>query len=102
PTSPPNPDTPSLHDALPISKEPDMPADLLLYNAKVATNGIPSFVEAVAVEGDKIVATGTNDEILRLRGPRTTVIDVQGRTVIPGDRKSTRLNSSHQIISYAV
>src|SRR5258708_20612565 len=40
--------------------------------------------------------------------PMKTSIDVAGQTLsatlrrLPGDRKSTRLNSSHQIISYAV
>ena len=45
-------------------------AETILYNAKVATNGAPSFVEAVAITGAQITAVGTNDEILRLRGPR--------------------------------
>ncbi|HYT88120.1 MAG TPA: amidohydrolase [Gemmataceae bacterium] len=66
-----------------------MPADIVLYNAKVATNSVPSFVEAVAIAGGKILATGANDEILRQRGPATIVIDAGGRTVIPG------LNDSH-------
>ena len=66
-----------------------MPADVILHNAKIATNRVPSFVEAVAIEGGKIVAVGTSDEILRQRGPATLVIDAGGRTVIPG------LNDSH-------
>src|SRR5713226_1639362 len=61
----------------------------ILHNAKIATNGVPSFVEAIAMEGGKIVATGRNEEILRLRGPATQVIDGKGRAVIPG------LNDSH-------
>ena len=66
-----------------------MPADTILHNARIATNGTPSVVEALATEGGKITATGSNDEILRLRGPATQVIDARGRTVIPG------LNDSH-------
>jgi len=66
-----------------------MSADSILHNAKIATNGVPSFVEALAIEDGKISATGTNDEILRHRGSTTKVIDVKGRTVIPG------LNDSH-------
>src|SRR5713101_7459294 len=66
-----------------------MPADLILYNAKIATNGNPSLVEAIAVEEGKITALGTNDEIIRLRGAKTRVIDGNRRTVIPG------LNDSH-------
>jgi len=42
-------------------------AELILHNAKVATNGVPSFVEAIAIAAGKIVAAGKDDEILRLR-----------------------------------
>jgi predicted amidohydrolase YtcJ len=66
-----------------------MTANLILHNAKIATNRVPSFVDAVAIAGNKILATGTNDAILRLRGPSTRVIDLERRTVIPG------LNDSH-------
>jgi predicted amidohydrolase YtcJ len=64
-------------------------ADLILHNAKIATNGVPSFVEAMAVTAGKIAAVGNNDEVLRLRGPQTGLIDGRRRTVIPG------LNDSH-------
>jgi predicted amidohydrolase YtcJ len=63
--------------------------DTIVHNAKIATNGTPAFVEAVAVEDGKILACGTDGEILRLRGPSTNVIDANGRTVVPG------LNDSH-------
>ena len=66
-----------------------MPADVVLHNAKIATNRVPFSVEAVAIEDGKIIAAGGNDEVLRRRGPATLVIDVKGRTVIPG------LNDSH-------
>src|SRR5712664_1583455 len=66
-----------------------MAADTILYNARIATNGVPSFVEAVAVSDGKIVAIGSDREIFRLRGPNTRIIDGNGRTVIPG------LNDSH-------
>jgi predicted amidohydrolase YtcJ len=66
-----------------------MPADLVLHNAKIATHSVPSFVEAIAIKEGKISLAGTNDEILRLGGPTTKVIDGKGHTVIPG------LNDSH-------
>jgi hypothetical protein len=66
-----------------------VPAEVILHNAKIATNGVPSFVEAVAIEGEKILVTGTSAEVFRHRGPSTLVIDARGRTVIPG------LNDSH-------
>src|SRR5438128_11132191 len=58
-------------------------------SSKIATNGVPSFVEAMAIADGKILATGKNDDVLRERGPATQVIDARGRTVIPG------LNDSH-------
>src|SRR5271156_4832293 len=66
-----------------------MPADTILHNARIATNGTPSVVEALAIEGGKIRATGSNEEILRAHGPATQMIDARGRTIIPG------LNDSH-------
>src|ERR1700740_3261292 len=66
-----------------------MPVDTILHNAKIKTNGVPSFVEAIAITGGKISAVGKDDEILRLRDPGTQVIDAKRRTVIPG------LNDSH-------
>jgi len=66
-----------------------MPADTILYNARIATNGVPSFVQAVAITDGKIVASGSDREIFRLRGPLTGLINANGRTVIPG------LNDSH-------
>jgi predicted amidohydrolase YtcJ len=66
-----------------------MQPDSIVHNAKIATNGVPSFVEAVAIKDGKISAVGRSDEILRQRGPATNVIDCGGRTVIPG------LNDSH-------
>ena len=65
-----------------------MSAELILHNAKIATNGVTSFVEAIAITAGKIAAVG-NDEIVRLRGPQTRVIDGRRRTVIHG------LNDSH-------
>ena len=47
-----------------------MPADMILHNAKIATNAAPSFVEAVVIEGGNIVAAGANAEMLRHAGRR--------------------------------
>jgi predicted amidohydrolase YtcJ len=66
-----------------------MPADTILHNAKIATNSLPSFVDALAITEGKITATGNARDIFRLLGPATKVIDANGRTVIPG------LNDSH-------
>ncbi|HWP81031.1 MAG TPA: amidohydrolase [Bacteroidota bacterium] len=61
------------------------PADLVLKNASVVTvdSKQPS-AEAVAVRGDVIVAVGSNDEIQKLVGGQTRVIDLEGKLLIPG------------------
>src|SRR5579863_6269699 len=66
-----------------------MSVDAIVHNARIATNQVPSFVEAVAVSAGKISAAGNDDEILRLRETGTQVINANRRTVIPG------LNDSH-------
>ncbi|MDB5384887.1 MAG: putative TIM-barrel fold metal-dependent hydrolase [Planctomycetaceae bacterium] len=66
-----------------------MPADIVLYNAKIATNSLPAFVDAVAIADGKILIAGTADQVLGQCGPATKRIDAHGRTVIPG------LNDSH-------
>src|SRR5580704_17434333 len=63
--------------------------DTILHNARIATNQVPSFVEAVAISAGKISAAGNDDEILRLRETGTQVIGANRRTLIPG------LNDSH-------
>jgi len=52
--------------------------EVILHNAKIATNGVPSFVEAIAISDGNVIAIGGNEEILRLRGPATSVIDGRG------------------------
>ena len=60
-------------------------ADLILINGNIITveENFPE-AEALAVKGDRIISLGENDEILKYKGEHTKVIDVEGRTVIPG------------------
>jgi predicted amidohydrolase YtcJ len=61
------------------------PADLILSNGKIITvDDRFSIAEAVAIRGDRIAATGSNQAIATLAGPNTRRIDLKGRTVIPG------------------
>ncbi|MBK9167670.1 MAG: amidohydrolase [Bryobacterales bacterium] len=59
--------------------------DLILHNGKIVTvdDGF-TVAQAFAVRGDRIAAVGPNDSVLRLRGASTRVIDLQGKTVLPG------------------
>jgi hypothetical protein len=40
--------------------------------------------EALAVAGDRITAVGSNAEVRRLAGPSTKMVDLGGKTVLPG------------------
>ena len=58
---------------------------LLVVNAKVFTAdpALP-YAQAVAVEGNRIVAVGSNEQVRALGGPGTRIIDAAGRLVTPG------------------
>ena len=59
-------------------------ADLILRNGKVwAGKGLPE-AAAIAVRGETVAAVGSDEEVLRWRGPATRVIDLEGRRVVPG------------------
>jgi predicted amidohydrolase YtcJ len=58
---------------------------LVILNAKVFTgdaNG--SFAEGLAIEGNKIVAVGTSNQMKALAGPKTRIVNADGKLVIPG------------------
>jgi len=60
-------------------------ADMILHNGKILTvDDKFSIVEAVAVRGNQIVAVGNNADVLKLAGPNTQKIDLNGKTVVPG------------------
>jgi hypothetical protein len=40
--------------------------------------------QAIAVRGERIVAIGSNDEILKFQGPDTKVVELGGKFVMPG------------------
>lgn len=60
-------------------------ANLIITNAKVITldNNKPS-AQAIAINGDKIIAVGTNSQVLKYKNRTSVVIDAKGKTVIPG------------------
>ncbi len=60
-------------------------ADVVLTNGKIVTvDDRFSIAQAVAIRAPRIVAVGTNAEVLKHAGVSTRVIDLNGRTVIPG------------------
>ena len=60
-------------------------SDFVLLNGKIVTmDHTESIAEAVAVKFGKIMAVGENKKIERLISPTTEVVELGGRTVIPG------------------
>ena len=61
------------------------PADLILAGARVWTgDSLRPRAEAVAVRGDRIVAVGTREVVMRHRGTQTRVLELRGRFIAPG------------------
>lgn len=61
------------------------PADLIISGGKIYTmNAAQPEVEAVAVNGTKIVFAGTQKEAMQYKGDQTRLIDLQGKTMTPG------------------
>lgn len=61
------------------------PADLVMLNGNIITvDSNNTIVQAIAVMDDKIISLGSNDEIKNLIGDSTDVIDLKGKTAIPG------------------
>ena len=66
-------------------------ADMVVYNGKVVTmddsttNPVPGKIgQAMATRDGKILAIGSDKDILLYAGPKTQKVDLKGRTVIPG------------------
>src|SRR5580692_5945533 len=70
------------------------PPDSVLLNGKIFTSDAAHpYVQAIAIRGERITATGDSATIRTLAGPQTKQIDLGGRTVIPG------INDAHNHIS---
>jgi predicted amidohydrolase YtcJ len=63
----------------------DGPPELILHGGKIVTlDARQSQVAALAIAAGRIVALGGDREIARLAGPKTRVIDLAGKLVVPG------------------
>jgi predicted amidohydrolase YtcJ len=66
-------------------------ADSIFVHGNIYTGvtGTSSFheverAEAMAIRGDRILAVGKDEDILKYKGSRTTVVDLKGHFVVPG------------------
>lgn len=59
--------------------------EMILHHGKVITlDAAFTLAEAVAVENGRILAVGDDEEILKLKGPDTKLLDLGGKTLMPG------------------
>ena len=58
--------------------------DRIYVNGTVITMNGAQIVEAVAVRGDRIVGAGSNADIRKMAGSGTVVVDLKGKTMLPG------------------
>src|SRR5262245_64944019 len=62
----------------------DPPSRILINGVVLTMNKSDRVAQAIAINGDRIVAVGSNAEIGKLADARTNVVDVGGRTIVPG------------------
>lgn len=60
------------------------PPDVIYVNANIHTLAEPPRAEALATAGERIAAIGARSDVLRLRRPHTRIVDLDGKTVLPG------------------
>ncbi|HEY7426971.1 MAG TPA: amidohydrolase [Gemmataceae bacterium] len=59
--------------------------DLIVHNGKIVTVDKKfSIHQALAVREGKILRVGGNDEVMKTKGPKTQLLDLKGKTVLPG------------------
>ena len=60
-------------------------ADLVLTNGNIVTLKVKGDrAQALAIKGEKIIGVGSNDAISKFVGKNTRVVDLKGKTVLPG------------------
>lgn len=76
--------TQQAHSPASSSSKPQS-ADVIITNAKVYTgNPHQPWAEAVAINGERIIAVGTDAQLDRRRGPATRMINAQQHLLLPG------------------
>lgn len=75
----------SLGAARPVMAQTKGPAETIFHGGTVVTvEDAQPTAEAVAVAGGRILAVGTEAEVMKLAGPDTKRVDLAGATLLPG------------------
>src|SRR5437879_828589 len=60
-------------------------ADMILHNGKIITvDKAFSIQQAIAIKDGHITRVGTDVDVLKMKGRQTQIIDLGGKTVLPG------------------
>ena len=73
-----------LAEGLPVDLERDTVQSVIYYNGQVLTMAEGIVATAIEIQGDKIAAVGSDEEILANAGSNSLQIDLQGKTLMPG------------------
>ena len=61
------------------------PADLIFKNANIITGQQPGYrATTLAIKGNRVLATGDEATVMKYAGKKTKVVDLGGKTVVPG------------------
>jgi hypothetical protein len=72
-------------DAIASALNSDLVPEVVYFNGKIVTlDASGSTVSGVAVKDGKILKVGSSDEIKKLAGSSTRMVDLGGKTVVPG------------------
>ncbi len=71
------------------------PPETIFLNGNIYTQATPLRAQAMAVRGGRILAVGTNDDIRKLKGAHTQVVELGGHFVMPG------FNDAHVHLEHA-
>lgn len=81
----------SAQSGVSVPKAQKPKADLIFTHGNIYTGAVDAAAlgankraEALAVRDDRILAVGARDEIMKLKGPETMVVDLGGHFVMPG------------------
>jgi hypothetical protein len=69
----------------PFEQPPLASTNVIFHNGLILTmDEAQPQAQAIAIKGDRIVAVGSNEDILVLADSATQVVDLEGKTVLPG------------------
>src|SRR5215471_18744914 len=68
-----------------LAAQQQQPADLIITNARIYTvDETHPLADAMAIRGGKVQFVGSSGSVMALKGATTRIVDLGGKTVIPG------------------